>query len=244
MKSGVIYQKRLPDYGKLQVVDIFEEGENIRLLLVDEVRESAMHLDPELQSQPVFKYQKRLPVLFDDAPWIKDTLMFGGAGFIYPKVYLARYPEKNIDVIELMPQMEEIARRFFFLEDDPRFGIHIDDAVHYLEETDKQYDVIFNDAFIADRMDQGLQSAYSVGLVKKHLHPEGIYAINLLGEIFGEGAMPGKMFRAMLAAEFENTLLIRTREDISIAEKQNFLLLASDRELGYLAQRANEFKMV
>ena len=243
MKTGVVYQKRLPEYGRLQVVDIKEEGEMIRLLLVDDVRESAMHLDPELRSEPVFKYQNRMKVLFDDAPWIHDTLMFGGAGFIYPKVYLARYPERNIDVVELMPQMEEIARQFFFLEDDPRLQIHIDDAIHSLEESDRQYDVIFNDAFIADRMDRGLQSSYSVGLVKKHLRPDGIYAVNLLGEIFGEGAMPGRLFRKMLVAEFENTLLLRTREDISIAEKQNFLLIASDRELGYLAKRSNELKM-
>ncbi len=243
MMNGVVYSKRIKDYGKLEVYDTIEEGDEVRYLLVDNVRESAMFLDPELREQPVFKYQKRLKILFDDDESIKKTLMFGGAGFIYPKVYLARYPERTMDVVELMPFMEKIARDYFDLTDDPRLNVYIEDAVDYLEDTNEKYDVVLNDAFIADRMDKGLQSIGSIKRVKEHLNPDGLYVINLLGELFGEGAMPGRLFREMLGQVFENTLLLRTREDVSVTDIQNFLLIASDRELGYLAERSNLIPM-
>ena len=42
--------------------------------------------------------------------------MIGGAGYSFPKEYLRTYPTHDIDVVEIDPQMTEIARRFFDLK--------------------------------------------------------------------------------------------------------------------------------
>ncbi len=241
-KTGEIYHKKLPHYGRLSVFDTTTEGDPVRLLLVDNVRESAMYLEPEKKNEPVFKYQKRLRMIFDDRPDILNTLLIGGAGFTFPRVYLNRYPEKSVDVVELMPQMEKIAQKYFDLEELPRdrMNIHIIEAMKFLEHSDKVYDAVLNDAFIGDRMDKGLQSDLGIKLVRDHLRPEGLYVINVLTELFGTGAIAAKQFRDQLQQNFEYTLLLRTRDDVSIAERQNFILLASDGDLEEYVRRNEE----
>ncbi|MBQ9437454.1 MAG: fused MFS/spermidine synthase [Lachnospiraceae bacterium] len=237
-KEGYVYQKKIPHYGMLGVYDEKDEGEWVRLLLVDNVRESAIFLDPEKRNQAYFHYTQRLAAVFDGREDIKSVLLLGGAGFTYPRIFLARYPEKSMEVVEMMPFMEKIARDYFFLEDDPRLTIHISEAMRFLEEHDMVFDAVINDAFIADRMDKGLQGEIGVALVKQHLRPGGLYVTNLLTEMFGSASLPGKLFRERLSKVFENTLLIRTREDVSVLERQNFLLLASDADLELYAKRA------
>ena len=232
--SGELYRRDIPHYGHLVVLDTVEQGKRLRLLLVDHVRESAMFLDPEKQDQPVFKYMKRMEIILDDRPDIRSTLLIGGAGFVYPRCYLSRYPEKELEVVELMPFMRELAERYFGLaelEQDPRLKINIMEGMRFLQETDGVYDAIFNDAFIADRMDKGIASPEGVAQVKRHLRPGGLYVINLLTGLFGTEAYAAKQFRAYLKQAFEYTLLLRTRDDLNIAERQNFLLLASDESL-------------
>jgi spermidine synthase len=74
--------------------------------------------------------------------------MIGGAGYSFPKDYLAKYPDKNIDVVEIDPSVTEIAKEYFSLDtSDPHLHIFHADARVFLNQNTKKYDAIFGDAF-------------------------------------------------------------------------------------------------
>ena len=66
----------------------------------------------------------------------------------FPKDYLSKYPNAKIEVVEIDPQMTEIARRFFRLQDNSRLKItHQDGRIHLNQTASDQYDVVLMDAF-------------------------------------------------------------------------------------------------
>lgn len=71
--------------------------------------QSAMFLEDD---DLVFDYTKfyRLGGYFN--PNIKEALMIGGAGYSYPKDFLSKHSDANMDVIEIDPKLTELAKDF------------------------------------------------------------------------------------------------------------------------------------
>lgn len=80
-------------------------------------------------------------------PGFKKTLLLGGGGYSYPKHFLEKFKEAQIDVVEIDPGMTKIAKKYFYLKDDPRMRIIHQDARVFLNKNENKYDVIFKDAF-------------------------------------------------------------------------------------------------
>ena len=47
---------------------------------------------------------------------INNVAMIGGAGYSYPKYYISKYTDNNMDVIEIDEKITEIAKNFFFFD--------------------------------------------------------------------------------------------------------------------------------
>ncbi len=86
-----------------------------------------------------------LPMLL--VPHARCTLNIGlGSGSTLAT--LATYPDIEVlDCVEIIPEVVEGARLFkpFAALDDERVHLHVDDAVHFLLTTDRQYDLIIAD---------------------------------------------------------------------------------------------------
>ena len=74
--------------------------------------------------------------------------MIGGAGYSYPKEYLKTYPNAKMDVVEIDPQMTEIAKKYFRLKENPHLKIIHEDGRIFLNRAEsQQYDAVLMDAF-------------------------------------------------------------------------------------------------
>ena len=62
--------------------------------------------DPEL----VYQYTKFYDLIEHFNPSFKRTLMIGGGAYSYPKHYLRKYPEAEIDVVEIDPELFLLAQ--------------------------------------------------------------------------------------------------------------------------------------
>ncbi len=71
---------------------------------------SLMYLD---SNDLVNEYTKYYHLAKHFNPDFKKTLMFGGAGYSYPKNFLFKYSEATIDVIEIDPMVTELAKKIF-----------------------------------------------------------------------------------------------------------------------------------
>jgi spermidine synthase len=88
---------------------------------------------------------------YDLAPAIAGgadhTLLIGGGTFSYPRLFVAKHPEARMDVVEIDPALDELARSEFGYVDDPRISLHFEDGRTFLNRATGPYDAVFMDAF-------------------------------------------------------------------------------------------------
>ena len=135
-------------YSRLRVYEneAMRDGRKTRVLTFDpHVFQSVMYLDSD---ELIPEYVKYYHLLRHFKPDFQKTLLVGGAAYSFPKDYLKKYPNAEMDVVEIDPQMTEIARKFFRLEENPRLRSIHQDGRFYLNQTESEkYDVVLMDAF-------------------------------------------------------------------------------------------------
>ncbi|MCR4604456.1 MAG: fused MFS/spermidine synthase [Eubacterium sp.] len=233
----VIYLKNYPGYGQIAVREEIEHNSLVRLLTVDDVRESAAFMEEGKHYELYFKYTRDLVTPLEKKIGIKEVLLFGGAGFSIPKYVVSHYPDVHIDVVEFSRPMYELAFQYFYMDElyaeydltnNNRMDVYILDANDYIYETKKKYDLIINDAYMANIMDENLVKDAKVKQIKKLLNPGGVYIINLITAAKGPASMPGLLEWEILKNNFKNTDMYPAKPEAGALEKQNMILVATD----------------
>lgn len=234
----VIYETSCYGGSDLEIRDATEDGESVRLLLVGGARESASYNDKAHRNDLVFRYALGFNEIFTANPDLNSALLIGGAGFSYPKYFISHFPKKTLDVVEIDPVMLEIAFKYFYLDElydefdlykNERLKIFIMDGNDYLKQSTKKYDIIFNDAYVAENLDETLLTDESVKRIKDRLNPEGIYVINMITSLSGPHSKRGVEEFSLLKKYFAYTEFRRCRTDVPATERQNCLLIGSNR---------------
>ena len=176
------------EYSRVQVFQTkdAETKRPIRVLAFDPYYyQSAMFLESD---ELALEYSKFYHLLRHFKPDFQKTLLIGGAGYSFPKEYLQKYPNAEIDVVEIDPQMTEIAKKHFRLEENPRLKIIHEDGRVYLNRVETQkYDVVLIDAFGSlFTVPFHLTTLEAVGQINRVLRKDGIVIINLGSAITGE----------------------------------------------------------
>jgi spermidine synthase len=183
-------------YNRIWISDYKDSVSNmdIRRMGINNENHSAMYLQSE---ELVNEYTKYYHLVRHFFPEFKTALMFGGAGYSFPKDFLKQYPQGNIDVIEIDPQTTALAKKYFNLKDDPRLNIYHEDGRVYLNTTQKKYDVIFGDAF-GSRYSVPYQLSTKEAVQKKFdiLNENGLVILNIISSLEGE---KGQFLRAEYA---------------------------------------------
>jgi spermidine synthase len=120
-------------------------------------------------------------------PNIQNALMIGGAGYTFPREFLRSHPAASIDVVEIDPKMTAIARQFFRLRDDPRMTIIHEDGRAFLNRArEKQYDVVYMDAFNSlFSVPYHLTTIEAVRHIDRVLKDDGVVIFNLGSALTG-----------------------------------------------------------
>ena len=160
------------DEGRSATVTIFQMPTLIRMLYLNGIPE----VDDGKLSLATFRLMGTLPMLLHPAP--KDALMVTfGAGITAGSASLRA---ETVDCVDLVEQYHQIATYFAAVNHDitnsPKFSMFIDDARHYLQTTDRQYDVIISDATHPRSYDSWvLFTTDFYDRVKARLKPGGIF---------------------------------------------------------------------
>ncbi|MDQ3132351.1 MAG: fused MFS/spermidine synthase, partial [Acidobacteriota bacterium] len=149
--------------------------------------QSAIFLDSD---ELVLKYAPFYHLIAHFKPDFQKTLLIGGAGYTFPRDYLQKYPNAEIEVVEIDPQMTAIARKFFRLQDDPRLKITHDDGRIFLNNAESaRYDTVLMDAFGSlFSVPYHLTTLESVRQIHRVLKDDGVVIFNLGGAISGSGS--------------------------------------------------------
>ena len=127
----------------IQVID----KTNVRhLRFGNSIRQSSINKANPFKLQT--KYTRDMAKVFDHYIDIPETILILGLGAgTIPSYLYHRFPKTKIYVVEILPELKEIASDYFSMPRNERLEIVIGDAYDYIMETQIQFDLIFMDVF-------------------------------------------------------------------------------------------------
>jgi spermidine synthase len=223
------------EYSRVQVFQTTDpkNGRKFQAMAIDPYFvQSAMYLDGD---DPVFEYSRYYHLVRYFKPEHKRTLMIGGAGYTFPRDYLRTYKDARIDVVEIDPQMTEIARRFFRLEDDERLSITHQDGRTFLNSAETgKYDAVMMDAFSSlFSVPYQLTTIEAVQQISRVLTDDGVVIFNLGSAIKGPGSYFLQAEFATYKQVFPQVYLFKVNPDHPDEQLQNLIIVAVKSERGH-----------
>ncbi len=223
--------------GHIVIKDSMENKRPVRVLYVDNIRESGIYLDEGMDSDPLFFYMRSLKEVALYHEGLDKALLIGGGGMAFTKYYINSIPKGHIDVVEKDSRFVELAGKYFFYTEGERVKTTITDGAGFISKAAtanasiingkglKQYDFIIFDAFNGNRPPKELFSEGVLKLTRQIMGSDAILAMNMLNEKPGVVSMQTHLTQAVLKNIFKNTKIINCQMG------WNCILLASDREL-------------
>lgn len=185
------------EYNRILVYDTDSEKYGpVRILATNsDNSQSAMFLNGK--DDLVFDYAKayRLADFFN--PKIENALMIGGGGYSYPRDFLQKHPDSNLDVVEIDKKITDLAEEYFNLDFTPRLRKYEEDGRTFINKNKSVYDAVYVDAFrSSDSIPYYLTTKETAQKLYDRTSPDGAVLINMITAITGE---KGKFFRAEYA---------------------------------------------
>ncbi|MEZ5305851.1 MAG: fused MFS/spermidine synthase [Pyrinomonadaceae bacterium] len=222
-------------YNRLRVFDTTKNGRPIRALSTDPLTwQTSMYLDDYSAGST---YSKFFHLARGFRPGFQKVLLIGGAGYSVPKEFRQRYPNAELDVVEIDPGMTEVAKKYFRLTADAKIRIaHQDGRIYLNNARADTYDLVILDAFNSlFSVPFHLTTIESAKNARRVLKPNGLLLVNIGSAVDGEG---GKMFRAeaaTLSEVFKNLRVFFVDKSKPRTSTQNIIIAASESGLGRFA---------
>jgi spermidine synthase len=125
------------------------------------------------------EYARVMPLGFTMVEEPKRVLIVGLGGGTLPMFYRKHYPQMKIDVVDLDPEVINVAKNYFGFKEDDNMKAYAKDGRKFIEDAKEPYDIIFLDAFSADSIPYDLVTREFLQAVKKALGPKGVAVSNL-----------------------------------------------------------------
>jgi spermidine synthase len=188
--------------GQVKVIDVEASGDipKTRKLLFNGIPQTNM-LKGDYSATSHFSYVHLLAMLSGMKPPGSEALICGlGAGSLVMEY--ARLGFKT-DVVDIDWRLPGLGERYFYL-DPHAYTFYVDDARHFIHESDKQYDLITLDIALSEAQPYHLYTVEAFEEFKQKLKPDGLLITNFQGRFFGkEGIAERSIFKTMQAAGFE-----------------------------------------
>jgi spermidine synthase len=153
----------------------------------------------------------------------RRVAILGNAAGTTSRAYEEFFPRTRVDGVEIDPELSEIGRQFFDMN-NPRLHLYHEDARPFLRRIDAEYDVISVDAYRQPYIPFYLTTVEFFESVRDHLRPGGVLIVNVghpkrqddLEKVLT--ATVSEVFPHVLRDPIEstNTLLLASRASLSV----------------------------
>jgi spermidine synthase len=204
-----------------------QEDDEARYMYFDRTLQSAMNLKDPTALRLIYSRYTSLGFTF--RPDAKKVLIIGLGGGSIPKKLQKEFPSMEVDVVEIDPEVIQIAKNHFNVRDSKNLRLHAQDGRLFLTRTANQYDIIMIDAYYSDAMPFHLATREFFELAQRKLAPNGILVTNLISAVTGPS---GKIARAFVKTQrrvFPQTYVFAARrpENVSVDSIQNVIVIAT-----------------
>lgn len=238
------------EFGTIRIVDEEIKEGPIRTLYVNDGKESSCFTDEGRHFDLRYAYNYEFVQMLFRTVSDRRVLLIGGAGFSLPKCFISAFPTGSMDVVELHPEMYDIAMEYFFLDElydkyhpdrTGRLNVIFDDGSDHIEKLsrslkgsgsdevkDKKYDLLLDDAFLGMISDEKMLSEHTVSCICDILKPDGIFAANIISPTEGYGSMKLTLAKSTFENHFREVRLWQVDPDRDPKDNQNCILYAKN----------------
>jgi len=170
------------------------------------------------------------------------ALFLGGGGYTFPRFIEAKYPQAEVDVVEIDPEITKVAKTYLGISKNSRIRSFNEDGRWFVMncKNKESYDFIFGDAFNDLSIPYHLTTKEFAKQLKDLLKPDGLLVANVidsfkkgafmpsyirtLQEIFGKG----NVHLLTLSSDYENLgvsthVVVASRGYLNMDEFVNFI---------------------
>ncbi len=214
-------------YNRIIVANTVDDatGRPIRIYANDaEGTQSAQFTDKD--NDLVFEYAKFYRLVQHFVPQPQQALVIGGGMFSYPRDFLKHFPTSTVDVVEIDPELQTVAKKYFGLVDDPRFHIYHEDGRTFLNGNDKKYDAIFVDAFHSISPPFQLNTKEAIQKMSDSLNSNGAVLVNVVSALEGKNSLLLQATKKTYEQIFPQIFVFQVHSKEVSTNRQNILLVA------------------
>jgi len=172
-------------------ITVSDEG-GVRYLKLDNYWQSAVDLEDPRRT--VFRYADYMHVGMLFQPYPQQVLVIGMGGGTIPKRYLEDYPAVRVDVVDIDPEVVEVAHRFFGVPRGGRLRAFAQDGRRFVQQAPERYDHVLMDAYLRDTLPFHLTTREFFQEVRAKLRLGGVFVVNVIGALEGPHS---RLFRAV-----------------------------------------------
>jgi len=126
------------------------------------------------------------------------ALFLGGGGYTFPRFIEAKYPEAEIHVVEIDPEITRVAKKYLGVTENTRIRSFNEDGRWFVMNCEEKgtYDFIFGDAFNDLSIPYHLTTKEFALQLKNLLKPDGLLLANVI-DSFKKGAFMPSYIRTL-----------------------------------------------
>ncbi|HWP58264.1 MAG TPA: fused MFS/spermidine synthase [Candidatus Acidoferrales bacterium] len=221
-RTKTIFQKDSM-YHRIRV----EEDEEARYLYFDRTLQSAMTLSDPQGLRLNYTYYASIGLAF--VPEVRRLLIIGLGGGSLPKKYAKEFPQMEIDVAEIDPEVVQVARKFFHVRESKNLRIHTQDGRLFLNRTAQTYDLIMLDAYYTDAIPFHLTTREFFQAAERKLDRDGVLVANVIGAVTGSHSKITRSMVKTLKEIFPQVYVFPTAGGVrlNLDAIQNVILIAT-----------------
>lgn len=208
-------------YGDLKVIDYSFGETRTREMIIDGLVQGGVDMNNGLS---VYEY----PYLLQFIPYAlnpdgKSCLVIGLGAGVVPAWYQAQ--GVATEVVDIDPAVVDLAQNYFNF--DRAIPVHVEDARYFLTSAKKRYDFLILDVFNGDTTPGHLLSIEAVTLAKQRVTPNGVLAVNLVGDIKLNTLMTASVVKTFRKA-FDQVVIYPTFDPSTGNGQGNLVIIAYD----------------
>jgi spermidine synthase len=177
-QTTVLYEKESP----YSTIFVTEDARGLRTLQFERfgARQSVVKVgDPNHLELPYVRAMLVSLAMVDEP---NRVLVIGLGGGTLPMFLRQHYPTLAIDVVDIDPDVVDVARKFFGFKEDDRLRAHVADGRKFIEACEEPYDLILLDAYGSDSIPYHLATREFLVATRRALTPGGVVVGNIWGQ--------------------------------------------------------------
>lgn len=221
------------DYQRVMILDYTtgEPPKHLRALSTGPEGTQSL-MDKDHPNDFVVEYLQMFELGLKMSPQKSRLLLIGGGGFSFPKFIASKYPDSQLDVVELDPGITGIARKYFEFIDSPKISIFHEDARIFLNRLGERpnaekYDVIFADAYSsAANIPFHLTTREFFAELSASIKEDGVAVVNVISSVEGPLSCMYRIMERELLNHFPETYILRANPGATSNQRQNVVIIA------------------